>query len=121
MFLFWTTEKVNKIKAICDAVNFYCPPLGEEPIHLCSYSLIPQRYQHNTLSHVKCLHNSITHNKWKKVSVPYLLCCFYGKKLMLAFSSTNIAKCTIVCYIPSNKGDFVYWMLVLYDLELGKK
>lgn len=57
----------------------------------------------------------------KKVSDPYLLGCFYGKKLVLAFSSTYIAKGTIVCYISSNKGDFVYWMLMLYDLELGKK
>lgn len=55
------------------------------------------------------------------MSYPYLLCSFYGKKLVLAFSSTYIAEGTVVCYIPSNKGDFVYWMLMLYDLELGGK
>lgn len=51
MFLFWTTEKVNKIKTICDTVNFYCPALGEEPIHLSWYSLIPHSTTNITPHH----------------------------------------------------------------------
>jgi len=57
---------------------------------------------------------------WKRTCNQYLLCCFYGKKLVLAFSSTNIAKSTIICYIPSNERDFGYWVLMLYDLELER-
>lgn len=57
---------------------------------------------------------------WKKAYNQYLLCCFYGKKLVLAFSSTNIAKGTIICYISSNERDFGYWMLMLDDLELER-
>lgn len=116
--LFWTTRCWTKQEPLA-IVSSYHPSSGDIcadiSLHLIGLS------EHLIGPTVKCLHRSITHSIWKRTSVQYLLCCFYGKKLVLAFSSTNIAKGTIICYIPSNEGDFVYWMLMLYDLELEKK
>lgn len=47
----------------------------------------------------------------------YLLPCFYGKKLMLAFSSTYITKRPVVCDITGNERNLVYWMFMLYHLK----
>lgn len=124
VFLFWATEKLNKIKNIGGTVNSYHPPLGEQSIHLSLYSPIPHRATSKTLhpSHMIIVYRiALLIARKKRVYDPYLLCCFDGKKLVLAFSSTYIAKGTIVCYIPSNKGDFVYWMFMLYYLELERK
>lgn len=47
----------------------------------------------------------------------YLLPCFYGKKLVLAFSSTHITKCPVVCHITGNERNLIYWVFMLYYLK----
>lgn len=49
--------------------------------------------------------------------ITYLLPCFYGKKLMLAFCSTHVTECPVVCHITGNERNLIYWMFVLYYLK----